>query len=215
MKVYSDRNLNSLMKSAMKTAVVAYTSLLSFAGLEHGIGEILQGNIKPESMFIQSWPDNTHYEALSGEPAFTVIPDLLVSGILTVLMSLIFLTLVIRYYHSFNITWIIIGSSIILFLVGGGFGPPLIGIILGLSMSRYMKKISAGVVKNGESGKSWRIWLVFGISSYLVLFPGLVILSYIISPIPDIIVIIFSLLAFSSLFVTLVLSARYDLSNQE
>src|SRR5512133_1654959 len=55
--------------------------LVGFAGVEHGIGGLLQGPGKPGSVVIQSWPDTRAFAPLSGEPAMTMVPDLVVAGV--------------------------------------------------------------------------------------------------------------------------------------
>lgn len=43
------------IKSATKIVVSAFGIFLGLAGIEHGIGEILQGNIAPTGIVIKSW----------------------------------------------------------------------------------------------------------------------------------------------------------------
>lgn len=52
---------------ALRVSVSTFGTILGIAGLEHGVGEILQGNVVPESIFIQSWPNEQLYEILIGE----------------------------------------------------------------------------------------------------------------------------------------------------
>jgi hypothetical protein len=76
------------MKIVNKTRVAA-SALGIFAGLggaSHGPGEILQGNMAPSGLVIEAWPELT---ALQGEPAMTIIPSFLITGILTVIFGLI------------------------------------------------------------------------------------------------------------------------------
>jgi hypothetical protein len=42
------------MRNATRVTVSAFGVLAGLAGLEHGIGEVLQGNIVPEGIVIQS-----------------------------------------------------------------------------------------------------------------------------------------------------------------
>jgi cation transporter-like permease len=78
------------MRNATRVTVSAFGVLAGLAGLEHGIGEVLQGNIVPEGIVIQSWAGSELFRALGGEPAMTIIPNLLVSGIRTIFLSLAF-----------------------------------------------------------------------------------------------------------------------------
>jgi len=53
------------MRSAIKVTVSTLGALMGLAGIEHGIGETLQGNIAPDGMMILSWPGSAFFLALS------------------------------------------------------------------------------------------------------------------------------------------------------
>lgn len=61
--------------------------VVGLAGIEHGVGEILQGSVSPAGLMFPSWPEAELMKVFNGEPAMSVIPNFLVSGILTVLVS--------------------------------------------------------------------------------------------------------------------------------
>ncbi len=61
--------------------------LTTFAAVEHGVDELLQGPVKPESPLIQSWPDTSSFTPLNGEPTLTVVPDLMLTEILTIMAA--------------------------------------------------------------------------------------------------------------------------------
>ena len=73
---------------ATKITVAVLGLLVAFAGIEHGVGEIMQGPVAPESLVIESWRDVTAFAQLGGEPALTVIPNLVITGILAIGVSL-------------------------------------------------------------------------------------------------------------------------------
>ena len=73
---------------ATKITVAVLGLVVAFAGIEHGLGEILQGPVAPESRVIESWREVSAFDQLGGEPALTVIPNLLISGILAIGVSL-------------------------------------------------------------------------------------------------------------------------------
>jgi hypothetical protein len=62
--------------------------IVGLAGLEHGIGEISQGRTAPPGVLFKSWPDAETLQGMAGEPAMSLVPDLMLSGILTALLSL-------------------------------------------------------------------------------------------------------------------------------
>ena len=44
------------MRNATRITVSTFGVLMGLAGLEHGIGEILQGNTAPQEIMFPSWP---------------------------------------------------------------------------------------------------------------------------------------------------------------
>jgi hypothetical protein len=74
--------------------------LAGIMAIEHGIGEVLEGYRPTESVFILSWPNSAFFEIMSGEPAMTVIPNYLVTGLLAILFSSIFLVLFVKSSHE-------------------------------------------------------------------------------------------------------------------
>lgn len=113
----------------MKVSTVVLITYTAIIGFIHGVGEILQAGSKSNSNLIYALdvadPDKVWH---AGLPAFSVIPEFLISGIITVLISIaivIFANLLIEsnYFKFFPLLFIL------LFLFGGGFVPPFIGII--------------------------------------------------------------------------------------
>ena len=76
------------MRNATNVTVATFGALAGLAGLEHGIGETLQGNRAPDGIMIVSWPGSAFFRIVAGEPAMTIVPNLLVTGILAILVSL-------------------------------------------------------------------------------------------------------------------------------
>ncbi|HEX6146936.1 MAG TPA: hypothetical protein VF083_09185, partial [Acidimicrobiia bacterium] len=64
--------------TATRIVVSAFGALAALAGVEHGVGELLQGSVRPSSVVIESWPDTAGFEILSGEPAMTLVPNMAV-----------------------------------------------------------------------------------------------------------------------------------------
>ncbi|MBN1995380.1 MAG: hypothetical protein JW953_22015 [Anaerolineae bacterium] len=123
---------NKTTFSAAKSTALIFGILAGLGGLTHGVGEVLQGNVKPDSIFVNSWTQGPIATNMGGEPGVTIVPNLLVTGILTILISVAI------------VAWAILGRnkrygrtllllSIALLLVGGGVGPPLIGMLAGVA----------------------------------------------------------------------------------
>ncbi|HET9672835.1 MAG TPA: hypothetical protein VFQ40_08320 [Actinomycetota bacterium] len=163
---------------ATRIVVATFGTLAALAGIEHGIGEILQGPGAPGGLMIRSWPDAEAMDVLQGEPALTVIPDLLLAGVLTVLVAAATAvwSVVSRGPRSTGIGLIVLGGALL--VVGGGFGPPLVVFILGIAATR------AGVTPRralGHAGRAvaraWPWCTAAGAVGFLGLMPGTVVLS--------------------------------------
>ncbi len=116
----------------MKKLAIAASALGIFAGLggaTHGPGEMLQGNVAPNDLYIQAWPGFT---ALNGEPAMTIIPSYIITGVLTILVGVLLAVWAGKFVMHKTGGLILIALSIVMLLVGGGIVPPFFGIAGGL-----------------------------------------------------------------------------------
>ena len=119
------------MKNATRIFVSTFGAIMALAGIEHGIGEVLQGNVAPEGIMILSWPESEFFKILSGEPAMTIIPNLLITGILAILFSLVLLVWAAFFVQRKNGALVMILLSIAMLLSGGGIFPPFFGVLIG------------------------------------------------------------------------------------
>jgi len=131
------------MRKATHIVAATFGFLAGIAGLEHGVFEILQGNIRPASFMFPSMGSPCVAEKIwhACEPAMTILPNLLAAGILTVIFSFVvmFWSLVMLQRRSGGSLLILL--SVVLLLAGGGFFPPLIGIAGGLAGTRINKPL--------------------------------------------------------------------------
>ncbi len=124
------------MNKATRIFASTFGAFMALAGVEHGIGEALQGRSAPSSIMIQSWPDAPFFRFVSGEPAMTIMPNLLVAGILTILVSLALLVWAILFVQRKNGGLVMILISLALLLAGGGIFPPILLMITGIVATR-------------------------------------------------------------------------------
>lgn len=171
------------MNRATRTTVAMMGTITGLAGLEHGIGEVLQGNQAPADIVIQSWPDTPAFNILGGEPAMTLVPNLLLSGALSIFFALLFIGWAILFAQRRYGGPGLILLSLILLLVGGGFGPPLFGVLLGALATRinapltwWRERLSPGV--RGRLAKLWPWSLTACVLVWLSMFPGMVLLAH-------------------------------------
>ena len=119
--------------SAVRIVASTFGVLAGLGGVTNGTGETLQGNIAPSGIMINSWTEGPIATNMGGEPAMTIVPNLLITGVLTILISLAVLVWAAAFVHGKNDGLVLILLSIIMLLVGGGFAPPIIGIIAGVA----------------------------------------------------------------------------------
>jgi hypothetical protein len=202
------------LASAARYTALTFGILAGLGGLTHGIGEALQGNVRPSGIIIESWmrgPIATH---MGGEPGMTIVPNLLATGILTILVSLAIVvwSLLVRDRNGGRI---LIGLSVVMLLAGGGFGPPIIGILAGVAGTtigrpshRWRKRMRAGVWRT--LGALWPA--VFGIAAlngvFLVIGSVVLVVFFDLNN-PDLFTNSF-FLSILSLAVTIVISRAYD-----
>ncbi|MDF1540835.1 MAG: hypothetical protein P1Q69_18200 [Candidatus Thorarchaeota archaeon] len=196
------------MKRETRLTVSTFGAIVGMAGLEHGVGEILQGNIPTDGLVIESWPNIEAYEILAGEPAMTIIPNFLLSGIVTVIVSIIFILWAVKYVERRKGGLILIIISLLLLLIGGGFGPPIMGSIIG---GFGMRMNNRSELPSGKTrlGSLWPVMYVAGMVGYFSLWPGLIVVSMFF-PIEPMFTVSLTLFSFSSLILALLSSSSYS-----
>lgn len=165
-------------RSATAVVVAVLGVLVGLAGVEHGIGEVLQGPVRPDGLFVQSWPDAAALEVLSGEPAMTVVPDLVVTGVLAVLVGLSVTVWSIWFAARPRGGVVLVALSVALLLVGGGLVPPVMGVVLGAVATRIGRTSPRlpGRLRSGIA-PAWPWFLAAAMVGYLGLVPGMVLAS--------------------------------------
>lgn len=159
---------------ATVTTVRVFGVLAAFTGVEHGVGEITQGSVAPAAVVFESWPHVAAFEPLDGEPAMSLVPHLLVSGVLSVLVALVLGVVALLHPHRRHSGPLLVGLSLLLLLVGGGFGPPVLGVLAGLLATRVHASPSGrppGPVTRFGAGL-WPWPLLAATASFLGLVPG-------------------------------------------
>jgi hypothetical protein len=163
--------------------VAAIGVVLALGGVEHGVGEILQGNVAPAGLVFRSWPDAEAFRVLDGEPALSVVPNLLATGVLAVLASLLFLVWATTAVQRRHGGLVLILLALAMLLVGGGLaGPLLIGLPLGAAAARITSPLTwwrtrvPGAVRRALAAL-WPWALGADLAAWLALVPGVVLAS--------------------------------------
>ncbi len=105
--------------------------LAGVGGITHGIGEVMQGSRSPGGIVFNSWAEGRIASNLGGEPAMSVVPNLLITGILTIVVSLALLAWAVGFFDRRHAGSGLVLLSVAILMVGGGFGPPLVGMLAG------------------------------------------------------------------------------------
>jgi len=126
------------MQTNHATRVVASTFgvLVGLAGIDHGIFEILQGNIRPNGLMIAAIGPAQRFWQYGEETALTIVPNFLLTGILAVVFGILVMFWSIKYVDKKPGAGILFLLGVILFLFGGGFAPIFMTIIASLTATR-------------------------------------------------------------------------------
>ena len=143
--------------SATRVVASSIGVIGGLAGIGHGFFEMLQGNVTPSSIVINAigpaqklWPEATLH-------AFTIIPNFFITGICAMIVGLLIVIWAGAFIDRKYGARVLLLLSIILFLVGGGFGPTFVAIIASLTATRINKPL-----------KWWRTHLPSNLQNILV-----------------------------------------------
>ena len=114
---------------------------VGLAGIDHGIFEILQGNLATDSVMIAAIGPAQRFWQYGDEPALTIIPSFLVTGILAVIFGILLTIWSIKFIKKRYGAGILFLLGIILFLFGGGFAPIFMTLIASLTATRINKPL--------------------------------------------------------------------------
>ena len=106
------------------------------------------------------------------EPAMSIIPNFLITGILAMLLSLVLLVWAVRFVQSKYNGWVQMALSVLLLLFGGGFFPPIIGFVGGLAGTQINRPLSGSPARLTRfAAKLWPWSLVIFVGWTLGQFP--------------------------------------------
>jgi hypothetical protein len=203
------------MRSASRITVSTFGALMGLSGIEHGIGEILQGNVPAEGLLFPSWPDSAFFRMLSGEPAMSIIPNMLATGVLALLSSVAYVIWAVGFPQKKKgpLAMMVLAAGMLLF--GGGLFPPVLAFLMGLAAARiqarkrwWADKAPAGLQRFVARAWGW----IFALCAlaWLALFPGLNLLGYSFGVENEALTITIILLALVTLMLTVISAYAHD-----
>jgi len=108
---------------AVRVTVAVFGTYAGLLGMEHGYFETLQGNVAPTTLKIMAVSGPGLPFPFGHEPAMTLVPNFLVTGILAILVGLSIILWSVTFVQKKHGAVVLSLLSILLLLVGGGFGP--------------------------------------------------------------------------------------------
>jgi hypothetical protein len=206
------------MNRTTRTLYLTLGILAGIIGIEHGIGEVLEGQRPTEGLFILSWPDSPFFEIMAGEPAMTIIPNYLLTGLLAILFSVCFLVVLTRPVLEPQHITLLFAILALMLLAGAGFGPPILGLIAVLiALKRNSPLTVWGRLPAGLHGLFASLWpWSFGLclAGWLMLFPGAALAALLTGSDSALLMTIPILLAFTLIPVTLLLGFSRDVASR-
>lgn len=112
---FRDLNATRIITSTVGT-------IMGFSGINHGFFEFLQGNKPTGTLWIHAIGEAQKFWVEGTEDAFTIIPNFLVTGILSMIIGLIIMIWSLWFIETRHGRTVFLALFILLFLVGGGVG---------------------------------------------------------------------------------------------
>ena len=131
----------STTNSATRFMVTGMGVIFGIVGIQHGVLEILQGNIPTGSILIDAIGPGLELWEGAREPAITLIPNFLITGILATVVSIVIIVWSIGFVHKKHGALILFTLGVIQFLVGGGITPFELCIPASLAATRINKPL--------------------------------------------------------------------------
>ncbi len=168
---------------ACRTTATAFGILAGLGGITHGVGEVLQGNVRVTGFALDSWTTGPIAEHMGGEPGLTVLPTAPSAGVVTLVVATAIVGWSIAGLRRDHGGSVLILLSLGMLLAGGGVGPPAIGILAGAvgrwgvdRQPRWLQRPRPRMVR--ALGRAWPLLFVLSLANALFLVVGSVILVY-------------------------------------
>jgi len=132
------------MNRATRITASALGISAGIASIEHGYFEVLQGNAKPDGLFIVSMGPPCDPDIIwnACEPALTIIPDFFITGILAIIFGILTIIWSLGFLQRKHGGGILVLLSIGILLFGGGLFPPFIGIVASIIATRIQNPLT-------------------------------------------------------------------------
>ena len=130
------------LNRAIRVIASTLGAVVGLAGMEHGFFEMLQGSATTNGLVIDAIGPAQKLWLGATEPALTVIPNFLVSGILAMIVGALVTIWAVAFVQRKYGALILLLLSIVLFLVGGGSPPIFLGVVASAVATRINKPLT-------------------------------------------------------------------------
>jgi len=127
---------------AVKATAAVFGVYAGILGMEHGYFETLQGNVAPKGLRIMAASPFELPFPFGHEPAMTVIPSFLLTGIAAIVVGLTIILWSAAFIETKHGAAVLLLLSVVLLLVGGGFGPMSLLIVACIGASRIDRPLT-------------------------------------------------------------------------
>lgn len=114
---------DSTINSAIRIVVTGMGIICGLIGIQHGIFEILQGSVPTDGILIDAIGPSMKLWEGAREPALTLIPNFLITGVCAISVSLMIIVWSIGFVHAKYGATILFLLAVTQLLVGGGITP--------------------------------------------------------------------------------------------
>lgn len=165
------KNLNATRVTA--TTIGVFFGL--FSGVNHGFFELLQGNKPTDGLVINAIGEAQRFWVEGTEPAFTLIPNFMLTGIASIIVGLAVVIWSIWFLPRKHGRIVFLGLFILSFLVGGGMGQAFFFIPAWAFATRIDKPLTWW--RKMLPRNTWpflsRLWIVLLVSATIAMLIGL------------------------------------------
>ncbi len=128
--------------SATRRVASIFGALVGLAAIEHGYFETQQGNVKPDSLLFPAIGPAQRFWEYGTEHALTVIPSLLVTGILAMIVGTLIVVWATGFVQRKYGAIVLLLLSVLSFGVGGGFAPIFLALAAFVAATRIGKPLT-------------------------------------------------------------------------
>lgn len=206
-------------RSKIQLCLVSFGVIIGMVGILHGIPEILQGSNLVESNSVtalpDNWPNSELFTLLNGQPAFSILTGIPFSllGILAILVSSALIIHSLFFLEKRNGLLIFALLNVGVAVLGAGVGTPLMMgiplVIVGIISSRSNMKKERSESADRLNLLLFRIFYALQIVSWILFFPGFVIISSL-GKIPEALFMLDFMIMPVSILGALLFGLRYD-----